>query len=211
MTPEQYWINRGEDVIGTDVLREGLGARQGKVYRAIALWIMGHHVKDVLDVGCNIAALEWFLRESGYTGEYIGIDSNAHALSLADLRIQRQAERRSWLLNYNLRHIRYDGESRECVVVKDVIEHLETPELLSEAFRVAAKYVIVSTYIPWTATGEARIVRHGDGYYTNRYRLEDILHLTLAWGFRRTETAIVAETNGTPNQINIFERQVRHD
>lgn len=207
MKPEQYWINRGADVIGTDVLRDGAAARQAKTYEWIVRLIIEKNVMDVLDVGCNVAALAYYLDQAGYIGFYSGIDSNPHALRFGQQHVKRYDERYVVFdAPQNLRSLPIESRWYEAVVVKDVIEHLEGPELLAEAFRVAAKYVIVATYIPWT-NEPAEIVRHADGYYTNRYNLNDVLALTRQWGFMANENIQVKEANGTGNQIVMFQRE----
>lgn len=207
MKPEQYWISLGENVIGQDVLRDGVKARQGRTYQWIAALIMEKGIADVLDVGCNVAALAHFLHRAHFQGYYTGTDTNPHALKAA------QAVERLDGDHYNvgrypedLRNLTFDDQWIECVVVKDVIEHLESYEPLAEAFRVAGKYVIVATYIPWSGQ-PAEIVRHPDGYYTNRYNQRDILALAERCGFTVLRDMVLAEANGTPNQIVMFRRQ----
>lgn len=198
MKPEQYWIDRGEDVIGADVLRDGVNARQAATYQVIAEWIVGQGIREVFDVGCNVAALDLFLRETGYKGSYHGVDTNEYAVR----RVNQLGVRAGVM---SLRHLLYDDASWETVVVKDVIEHLEGPHLLAEAFRVATKYVIVATYIPWDLHGRW-IERHLDGYFTNRYNVGEVLALTESWGYELLETLDLVETNGSPNAIYVFER-----
>ena len=198
MKPEEYWIMRGENVIGTDVLDCGTGARQAATYQAIADALLECGVSDVLDVGCNVAALALFLRAAGFTGRYVGVDTNPYALRVA----------RTHGANVetgDLRRLSFTGKAYQAAVVKDVIEHLESPEPLREAFRVARGYVIVSTYLPWTDESPV-IAAHADGYYTNRYRFADITALAAQCGFSLIGTLTVSETTGAPNQMTLWAR-----
>jgi SAM-dependent methyltransferase len=198
MKPEEYWVLRGSDVIGQDVLRDGAAARQAATYQAVATWVMAYRIEDVLDVGCNVAALALFLRAAGYDGLYKGLDTNPYALRIARARGESVDDG-------NLRNLDFGEKAYQAVVVKDVIEHLESPEPLSEAFRVAREYVVVATYLPWT-DAPAAITRHADGYYTNRYRFADVTALAARCGFDLIETQIVNEANGQPNQVTLWRR-----
>jgi SAM-dependent methyltransferase len=195
--PEEYWILREDDVIGTDVLNEGSEARQAATYQAIVRWIIEHGITEVLDVGCNVAALAMYLRAAGYVGQYFGLDTNPFAL-----RIARQREN---VALGNLRLLDCQDEAYQSVVVKDVIEHLESPEPLTEAFRAAREFVIVGTYLPWTHE-PASIVRHADGYYTNRYRMGDIVELANRCGYSLSDVRQVNEASGQPNQLTLWKR-----
>lgn len=196
MMPEEFW--KYEDVVGTDVLREGVSARQAPTYQAIAKWIIAHGITDVLDVGCNVAALAMFLRLNGYTGFYAGIDTNPHALKVAQLR--------EFVLEGNLRNLEYGEQDYPLVVVKDVVEHLESYKTLAEAFRVAREYVIVGTYLPWTDEPE-KIEKHSDGYFANRYRFADVEAFANECGFELIETLAVNETTGWANQVTFWKRK----
>lgn len=195
--PEEYWIQRGEDVIGTDVLSAGPLARQAAAYQGITDWITRLGVTEVLDVGCNVAALATFLRSAGWQGAYFGMDTNPFALDLV-------GEREDVELG-DLRDLPVGNRMFQAVVVKDVIEHLESPAPLSEAFRAADQYVIVGTYLPWTDE-PASIVRHADGYYTNRYRFTDIRDLAAGCDFFVDDIIWPNETNGQPNLLTLWKR-----
>lgn len=196
MNPEQYWRNRGPDVIGLDVLSEDSAARQAATYQAIAHWVMKTRAANVLDVGCNVAALALYLRQQGYAGSYLGVDSNAYALYMV---------KREQATLGNLRALPFKDKQFDAVVVKDVIEHLEDYTPLREAFRVASHSAIVATYLPWS-TEAAVIERHPDLYFINRYRESDIGELAADCGFRLVETQIIHESNGWPNQVVRWER-----
>lgn len=190
MKPEQYWIARGRDVIGTDVLREGIGARQAETYQAISRWIVERDVTQVLDVGCNVAALYMFLMMADYQGSYTGIDTNPNVQNMACTPVEAG----------DLRCLEYGDQDFQCVVVKDVIEHLESYEPLSEAFRVAREYVIVATYLPF-ALDRSLIQQHKDGYYINRYSRRDIGSVANRCGFNVLDMRTTAERDGASNEV----------
>ena len=199
MTPEQYWIDRGTDVIGIDVLRDGDKARQAATYKVIADLVTGHYgALYVLDVGCNFGILEMYLRRNVFSGRYLGLDSNPSAIAYGK-RIGNHVRQG------NLRALEQPDRNAEVVVVKDVLEHLENIQPLREAFRVAWNAVIVSVYIPWTNDPE-QIVQHDDGYYTNRYCLSDVIALASECGWTLVQTIDTRETNGTPNTVYVWER-----
>lgn len=198
MRPEDYWINRGEDVIGLDVLADGEHARQAATYETIARLIYGNQPLLVLDIGCNVAALKDFLEQQRFLGLYVGIDTNKHALKIA--------QRKALVEVGNLRKLRFSDRQFHSVVVKDVIEHLESPEPLREAFRVSNRYVIIATYLPWH-DAPSQIAQHPDGYYTNIYNRQEIIALARECGFELIETIPTKETNGTANEVTVWERQ----
>lgn len=199
MKPEQYWIDRGADVIGTDVLREGDNARQAATYLTLVDLIMKRYgALFVLDAGCNLGVLEMDLRQNGFVGRYLGIDSNPSA-------IQYGLQLGNHVKLGNLRALDFPDRGVDVVVIKDVLEHLESFEPLREAFRVAWQAVIVSVYIPWTEQPE-QITRHDEGYYTNRYCISDVIALAAECGWTLVETIDTRETNGTPNAVYVWER-----
>lgn len=196
MKPEQYWIERGRDVIGTDVLREGVGARQAATYQAIVRWIIEHGITQVLDVGANVAALYMFLHMADYRGLYVGVDTNPNVQSAACVNVNVG----------DLRNLEFGDQEFECVVVKDVIEHLESYEPLAEAFRVARKYVILAVYLPFT-NDEPIIQQHADGYYLNRYKRQDVLAFAKRCGFEFCDVSLdLFERDGAPNTVWCWRR-----
>lgn len=197
MTPETFWIHLRENVIGVDVLREGTEARQAATYRAIAQWLLQHSVIDILDIGCNVAALARFLAGMDYAGRYFGIDSNPYAVALA--------RQHAYAMEGNLRQVGFQDRWFEAVVVKDVIEHLETIDPLREAFRVAARYVILAVYLPFIDT-PSQIKQHEDGYYINTYNRQDVITLAGECGFILAQTVYTQESDGTPNAVYVWER-----
>jgi SAM-dependent methyltransferase len=195
--PEQYWIDRGADLIGKEILTEGENARQAPTYAAIAEEIILRGIKSVVDVGCNVAALLEFLERRGYTGTYLGIDSNPHAVAnLWERGIQsREGNLRSLdLMDYG---------PVSCVVLKDVLEHLESPEPLGEAFKINAEYVIVSFFMP-PKESAANIFRTVQGYYHNHYCEADILDIAERFGYEMNMRIDTQERTGDANRTYVF-------
>lgn len=196
--PEEFWIDLGSNIIGRDVIREKEDARQYPTYRALLDWIAAHNPATILDVGCNYAPLGVFLAQVGYPGRYCGVDSNLYALM--------HARRLGVEVHFgNLRHLDYVSHAVDAVIVKDVIEHLESYTLLAEAFRVAAQWVVVSTFLVWSDAPQV-IVRDPNGYYMNRYNRADVYALAHTQGFEVRETIAVWEQNGAANEIVVFRR-----
>jgi 2-polyprenyl-3-methyl-5-hydroxy-6-metoxy-1,4-benzoquinol methylase len=142
--PEDYWRNLGERVVGNITLDEMINCRQSYTYRAICRIVSDLSVNHVVDLGCNVSILGVMLRENGYNGEYIGVDANPNALTIA----------RKNLLHYpapfqhtegNLRKLAFPSDSFECIILKDVLEHMEDFRLvLGEALCITSKYAIIA-------------------------------------------------------------------
>jgi len=198
--PEDYWIGLGENVIGLDVLRDGNEARQFSTYMVIVNVILDKRFRSVMDIGCNYGVLAVFLSRSAWQGDYVGIDNNPYAIHHVLSRHE------SYYVGVgNLRKLSTGSKAFDCVVIKDVIEHLESIEPLREAFRVSSNYVIIATYLPWHDAPSV-IQQHPDGYYTNTYNRAEVLALGRECGFECTETLRVNETNGTPNEVTLWRR-----
>ena len=173
--PEDYWIGRGADLIGIEILSEKENARQFPTYQAIVQEIWCREFPMVLDVGCNVAALEMFLNMKPWPGVYFGIDTNPHAVKFC-------SDRGLSVKLGGLRPPFMPAISYDCVVVKDVLEHLESLDPAREAFRVASKAVILSFFMPPTPH-ESNIQKTDLGYYHNRYDEREVIHTALHLGF----------------------------
>ena len=205
MKPEDYWINRGSDLIGLDVLEKGYESRQASTYDAIAVEIAAHRW-SVLDVGCNVGALEQFLRSNCYRPNregYHGVDSNAFAVGYC----------RKNNLNANvseLQKLNYEAQTFDCVVVKDVLEHLDRLEHCKEAFRVAKHAVILSFFIPPKEGGIQieDIHQTKQGYYHNKYSEDRLILIANFSGFHLEKRIDTREKDGNPNRIYVFLRNL---
>ena len=201
MRPEDYWINLGENVIGQDVLADGENARQANTYRILADTINqleAGYTFSLLDIGCNYGVLDDWLDKTTFRGDYNGIDSNQYAVALASSRgIKVRCA--------NLREMDYADRTFDIVVMKDVIEHLETVGYLREAFRVANWYLILSLYLP-LHDAPTQVIHNQAGYYTNTYNRQDVMRLAKECGFTLVRDMFTKETNGTDNEIIVWGR-----
>ncbi len=195
MNPEQYWIGLGSEPIGLDVLADGEHARQADTYRTIARVIIEWNAHTVLDVGANYGILEDWLQRARYDGEYHGIDSNPYAVAKAN-QLGHKVE---------VGNIRDALPVTECIVVKDVIEHLENYQPLRNVFQASTRLVILAVYLPFHEKPDV-IQRHPDGYYTNTYNGYGVNDLARSCGFEFVETFFTRETNGTSNNIYVWGR-----
>lgn len=206
--PEQYWIDRENDVIGVEGVEQGDDTNQAPVYQRLAQTLIHLGVSHVLDVGCNVGQLAFFLRRLGFEGTYQGIDSNPFAIFKAQELFGPSD-------NYtfeegNLRWLDMRAYSQMAVVSKDVLEHMEDPALFAKLLDVARRWVLIASFLPWT-DGETIIEQHPDGYYMNRYNRVEMLKLAEAHHFGLVELVPVASKDGWQNQVALFERQPKDE
>jgi ubiquinone/menaquinone biosynthesis C-methylase UbiE len=204
--PESYWIRRGENLVGgTPTLQELRQTRQVSTYRAIFEAIQTLGVHHVLDLGCHIAALAQLIYDWGYQGSYTGVDSNTYALKEAQKALEQQKGKVSFV-QANIRSLGFADKTTLCVVMKDVLEHMEDfRPLLKEAARVSAKYVIIANFIPWTE-GKTIIQRESEGFYHNLYNRQEVYNFAHDLGFRVQEIISALEKDARPNEIVVFVR-----
>lgn len=196
--PEQYWINRGNNVIGADGPAQGDQTNQAPVYQSIVNKLLEVGATKVLDIGCNVGQVGRFLNRAGFDGQYFGVDSNPYAIEVLT------ADGFEGEVG-NLRDLKYRKNSWDCVVMKDVIEHLESPFLLSSVIPLAKRYFIIASFIPWIDE-PAEIVHHPDGYYMNQYNVEEVVAIAVDCSFELVSREEVKALNGDVNQVAVFAR-----
>lgn len=209
--PESYWVERKENIIGKTSLEElHRNSRQIETYSAIVHAITSRSPSRVADLGCNFAVVGQLLFENGFSGAYVGIDYNPYALLEAK---QALAERRNGWIRANIRSLPLADSSVECVVMKDVLEHMEDfRPLLAEASRVASNYVIIGNFIPWRE-GETRIRRDPRGYYLNAYNRQEVfsfasqVELRVEEVISTVEKSVGRKKNVGPNEIVVFAKR----
>ncbi len=207
LKPEDYWINRGDDVIGNltkdDMLNKN---RQIDTDRAIYDLVLKLSIRQVVDLGCNVSVLGVLLREEGFNGEYIGIDSNPNALSVAETNLSSY----NGLYKFyeaNLRHLEFPSQAFEMVILKDVLEHLEGfQQVLLETLRISRRYVIIANFIPWTE-GDTIIKRHPAGYFLNLYSRREVYRCIKDAGFDVVSVTSALEADGRPNEVVLLQRK----
>ena len=207
-SPENYWINRGADVVGMEGVTEGENTNQAPVYRRLAQTIVLSNVNHVVDIGCNVGQLALFLRRQGYRGSYQGIDSNPHAIEVARKNLEG-VEGYSFEEG-NLRWLDIRSYSQMMVVTKDVIEHLEDDTLFSKLLDISRRYVLIASFLPWIDS-ESIIEQTADGYYMNHYNRARMLDLAAEHHFALAEMVTVASADGWQNQVVLFERQPKNE
>ena len=197
--PEDYWIGRGADLIGKEILEEGDKARQAPTYQAIAGEICLREFDKILDIGCNVAALKMFLIAFDHTGvTYFGLDTNPHAVEHCKARGLNVALG-------GLRKLNMPDQSFPCVVIKDVLEHLESLEPAREAFRVASEAVILSFFMA-PRPGSEFIERTEAGYFHNRYDELQVVAIAESCGFSFEKRIDTFERGGPMNRTYVFVR-----
>ena len=203
--PEDYWRNLGGQVVGNINREEMLDCRQIDTYRAIFGIVSGLSVPRVADLGCNVSIMGVILRESGYSGEYVGVDANPNALRIAQQNLSRYPAPFQ-LTEGNLRRLDFGDNSFECIIMKDVLEHMEDfRPILREVLRITSKHAIIANFIPWTE-GETVIRREAAGYYHNLYSRKDVYAFVREQGFDIISVISVLEKDARPNEVILLRR-----
>lgn len=103
-------------------------------YRVL-LDTMDSHAQRVLDIGCGDGTLTFRLGRK--SAKVWGIDDSLLPLRLARTEFERRRQRRPLLMNADARRLPFADSEFDCVVLADVIEHINAPDaVMSEAFRV---------------------------------------------------------------------------
>jgi SAM-dependent methyltransferase len=204
--PEAYWVSRGENVIGKDIATGNsvaVQSRQAETYLAVASAILERSVTRVADLGCNVAVLADFLQEGT---EYDGCEYNPFALRVAQSRTAMKRIQKRRFVCANIRALPFASGSYECVVIKDVLEHMEDfRPFLAEAARVSYRYVIVANFIPWTE-GRTIIRREPGGYYHNLYNRQEVISFARTQGLEVEEVISALEQDARPNEVVVFRK-----
>ena len=102
----------------------------------VLLDAMDAHAHRVLDVGCGDGTLTARLAER--SDRVIGIDDSLLPLRLARGEFdRRRLHRTPLLMNADARRLPFPDDAFDCVVLADVIEHIDAPDaVMSEAHRV---------------------------------------------------------------------------
>jgi ubiquinone/menaquinone biosynthesis C-methylase UbiE len=204
--PEEYWINLGSSVVGNMTREQMLVNRQIDTYRAICRLIAETSTRRVADLGCNVSVLGVLLREDNYRGEYIGVDSNSNALTIARNNLGRYRFPYEHV-QANLRQLDFADRAFETVVLKDVLEHMEDfRPVLGEALRVAGRYALVANFIPWTE-GDTIIRREPAGYYHNLYARRETYQFIAQAGFDVLSVTSTMEKESRPNEVVFLARR----
>ena len=176
------WQRRNAPIGGTTP-REFLRNPQRRLRRFIERWIVRERAQDVgsiLDVAANAGIEAFRLDAAGFRGRYIGIDTNGKALALA----QRDLARPGCVdfVRAEARRLPFAGGAFDCVLVKDLLEHLDDYRgALAEAARAARRWLVVAFFIPPGRSERLRL--HPGGYWLNRYGRREFFRSLASLGF----------------------------
>jgi SAM-dependent methyltransferase len=129
---------------------EPLPTRHNAVLTAryrVLLDAMDANAKRVLDIGCGDGTLTFRLAER--SERVWGIDDSMLPLQLGRAEFARRPRQRApFVMNADARHLPFADDAFDCVVLADVIEHIDAPgPVMSEAHRVLRKggQILVTT------------------------------------------------------------------
>jgi ubiquinone/menaquinone biosynthesis C-methylase UbiE len=206
LSPEEYWVNRGENVIGNQTKEQMLANRQIDTYKVICGLIFELSPQKVVDCGCNVGILGVLLRDQGFNKEYVGIDFNPNALKVAEKNMASYGGS-SIFYQANLRHMDFQDQAFELVVLKDILEHMEDfRPVLSDVLRVSNKYAIISNFIPW-AEGSSVIRKEPAGFFHNFYSRREVYQLIQDAGFDVLSVTSTLEQDARPNEVVLLQRK----
>lgn len=155
--------------------------QDSEVRRVAEKFIIDNDIQLFVDIGCNTGIMFFRMRDSGWKGKYIGIDSNQKALDLANKLLEKY--RGFEFRNHDVGDINScEDNSVKLVYSKDVIEHLPYHEAaMKEMFRISSKYILLSTFIHMGNVD--KIKKHPDGYFLNSYNKHAFTNLAYRYGF----------------------------
>ncbi|MEM1946686.1 MAG: class I SAM-dependent methyltransferase [Candidatus Caldarchaeum sp.] len=126
----------------SDCYDELYGEEQLSKYRA-AVNMVGHlEFSCVLDVGCGTGLFLRFLREKGWTSEYVGVDVSSGMLAKA----LEKADASSHVVMADAHHLPFRDNAFPILFSFTVLHHLNTSQFLAEASRVCGKLMVVTQH-----------------------------------------------------------------
>ena len=108
------------------------------IYDYLATFIKQLGINKILDVGAGEGTLGLYLREYEFDGHYFGIDKDPAMCAKMELQGLKCEEG-------DLKWLDIRKNTWSAVVVKDVLEHLDTPAVLTSAILTANRYFILVT------------------------------------------------------------------
>jgi SAM-dependent methyltransferase len=178
--PDTWWTKHPTVVSPPDTTRF---MDKSPVRDAIEKFILDLAPTEVMDLGCNTGVLGYRLYTKGYAGSYVGVDSNAYALSRAMLNLT-DFKRATTLIYSDLETLRFSGMA-SVVVVKDVIEHCANfVPVLKQATGYAVNYLVLGMFIKMHDA--LPVINPGDdGLHLNRYNRETVYSYIESRGYER--------------------------
>jgi len=182
-----YW-QRIKEIVGPALKKDFGEIGQKSTREALEKFIIKNAEKDtlLLDAGCNTGVEAFRLYGKGYTGKYIGVDSNDKAIKIAKNNLKGYPKAK--FLTGDLEKLNFRGKYFDIVFSKDVIEHQRHyTKILGELSRITKKYLILSMFIKPSLFFDDRIKLHKDGYYLNRYSRSKLFRFMEKNNFKKPE------------------------
>lgn len=138
-------------------------------------WMLKADPSSILDVGCCTGYFIRKLRDEGYQGKYLGVDITPNLINKA-----RQLSPKEDFDIMDAQELELEDDTFDLVLCAGVLMHLpELEQPMSELFRVAKRYVLISCYGTRAKTHQTR---HSGEFLNFVYRKEDIeAHVPKGW------------------------------
>ena len=198
---ETYWKTI-DHIIGPATVGEFDQIGQKETREIIERFILEHSETStlLLDAGCNTGVEGYRLFQKNYPGLYVGIDSNAKALTYA---LQNLHGYSATFSLADLESISYPDGYFDVVLTKDVIEHASYyTAILSELARLTRRWLILSMFIKMHNQPDF-IHREPQGFYHNRYERRKLYGFMAGHGFG--EPGIIFEAG--EDEVLVFEKE----
>lgn len=198
---ETYWRTI-DHIIGPAAVEEFDQIGQKDTREAIERFILEHSNAStkLLDAGCNTGVEGYRLFQKNYQGFYVGVDSNAKALTYA---LQNLHGCHAAFALADLESISYPDGCFDIVLTKDVIEHASYyTSILRELARLTKRWLILSMFIKMYDELDF-IHREPQGFYHNRYRREKLYSFMADHGFG--DPKIIFEAG--EDEVLVFEKR----
>jgi ubiquinone/menaquinone biosynthesis C-methylase UbiE len=196
-----YW-QKIDHIIGPATVEEFAQIGQQETRDAIERFILEHSDAStrLLDAGCNTGVEGYRLFQKKYPGFYVGVDSNAKALTHA---LQNLHGNHAAFALADLESIDYPDGCFDIVLNKDVIEHASYyTSILRELARLTRRWLILSMFIKMHDQPDF-IHREPQGFHHNRYERKRLYELMTDLSF--AEPSIVYEAG--EDEVLVFEKK----
>jgi ubiquinone/menaquinone biosynthesis C-methylase UbiE len=143
----------------------------------------------LLDAGCSTGIEGFRLYQKGYTGSYVGIDSNRKAIHLA---LENLYGHPASLALSDLEATGFPDGYFDIVLTKDVIEHAPSYRaILRELARLSRSWLILSMFI--RMQDDPSVIREDPpGLFHNRYQRAELVEFMSTLGMESPVTLFTA-------------------
>ncbi len=197
---DTYWQTI-DHIIGPATIEEFNQIGQKETRNAVERFILEHSEASIilLDAGCNTGVEGYRLFQKNYPGLYIGVDSNAKALTHA---LQNLYGSPAAFFLADLESIPYPDGYFDIVLTKDVIEHASHyAAILAELARLTKRWLILSMFIKMHDQPDF-IHREPQGFHHNRYERRKLYSFMAGYGV--DDPRIIFETG--EDEVLVFEK-----